>query len=143
MGDVPRRLHGIDSDATTTWRHQSCDLFDPFECRTWLGQRQGQRASQSLKTWGLLLCDYQTRAVKGAICETYSADSVLTALRTLWAEMGLPTHLTIDAAQNIMAAGLQLGGVEEAEESDRLRNQIANSLGHQINLRRPVAYTSH
>ena len=104
MGDVPRRLRGIEPDATTTWRHQTCDIFGPFDCRAWLGQRQGQRALQSLKMWALLLCDYSTSAVRGAICESYSADSVLMALRTLWADTGLPTHLTFDAAKNITAA---------------------------------------
>ena len=104
MGDVPRRLRGIEPDATTTWRHQTCDIFGPFDCRAWLGQRQGQRALQSLKTWALLLCDYSTRAVRGAICKSYSADSVRMALRTLWADTGLPTHLTFDAAKNITAA---------------------------------------
>ena len=120
MGDVPRRLRGIELNATTTWRHQTCDLFGPFDCKAWLGQRQGQRASQTLKTWALLLCDYSTRAVRGAICESYSADSVLMALRTLWADTGLPTHLTFDAAQNITAAGTIFGGVEESEKSDLL-----------------------
>ena len=68
MGDIPKRLRGIGLEDTTTWRHQTCDLFGPFDCRAWLGQRQGQRASQSLKTWALLLCDYSTRAVRAAIC---------------------------------------------------------------------------
>ena len=66
--------------------------------------------------WALLLCDYSTRAVRGAICEDYSADSVLQALRTLWASTGLPTHLTFDAAQNLTAAGTIFGGVNEDTE---------------------------
>ena len=95
MGDVPRRLRGIETDATTTWRYQTCDLFGPFDCKAWPGQGQGQRAAVSLKTWALLLCDYSTRAVRGAICEDYTADSVLQALRTLWANTGLPTILPL------------------------------------------------
>ena len=143
MGDVPRRLRGIELNATTTRRHQTCDLFGPFDCRAWLGQRQGQRASQTPKTWALLLCDYSTRAVRGAICESYSADSVLMALRTLWADTGLPTHLTFDAAKNITAAGTIFGGVEESEKSDLLSKQITRTLGHQMDLRRPVPYAAH
>ena len=143
MGDIPKRLRGIGLEDTTTWRHQTCDLFVPFDCRAWLGQRQGQRASQSLKTWALLLCDYSTRAVRAAICKTYSTDSVLMALRTLWADTGLPTHLTFDAAQNITAAGTIFGGTEETERSDLLSKQLAGNLGHLMDLRKPVPYAAH
>ena len=48
MGDKPKRPRGKGLDDTTTWRHQTCDLFGPFDCKAWLGQRQGQRASQSV-----------------------------------------------------------------------------------------------
>ena len=140
MGEVPRRLRGIEAKATTTWRYQTCDLFGPFDCTAYPGQRQGQRHAISLKTWALLLCDYSTRAVRGAICEDYSADSVLQALRTLWASTGLPTHLTFDAAQNLTAAGTIFGGVEETH---LLNNQLTGTLGHLMDLRRPVPYASH
>ena len=98
----------------------------------------------SLKTWALLLCDYSTQAVRGAICEDYSADSVLQALRTLWASTGLPTHLTFDAAQNLTAAGTIFGGVEEdTEKTELLNKQLTGTLGHLIDLSRPVPYASH
>ena len=86
------------------------------------------------------VCDYSTRAVREAICEDYSADSVLQALRTLWASTGLPTHLTFDAAQNLTAAGTIFGGLEETH---LLNNQLTGILGHMMDLRRPVPYASH
>ena len=140
MGEVPRSLRGLQADSTTAWRHQSCDLFGPFDCKAFPGQRLGQRHAISLKTWGLLLCDYGTRAVRGAICEDYSADSVIQALRTLWATTGLPTHLTFDAAQNLTAAGTIFG---EAEESQRINSQLTGTLGHLVSLRKPVPFASH
>ena len=82
MGEVPRGLRGIQADASSTWRQQSCDLFGPFDCTAFPGQRLGQRHAVSLKPWALLLCHYSTRTVRGAICEDYSADSVIQALRT-------------------------------------------------------------
>ena len=118
-------------------------LFGPFECRAWLGQRQGQRSRNNLKTWVLLPCDFSTQAVRGAICETYSADSVLMALRTIWADTGLPSHLTFDAAQNITAAGTVFGGMESPEVSDHLRKQLVENLGHLMELRQPVPYAAH
>jgi len=65
------------------------------------------------------------------------------ALRTLWADTGLPTHLTFDAAQNITAAGTIFGGIEETEKSDLLSKQIAGNLGHLMDLRKPVPYAAH
>ena len=65
------------------------------------------------------------------------------ALRTLWADTGLPTHLTFDAAQNITAAGTIFGGVEESEKSDLFSKQITGNLGHLMDLRRPVPYAAH
>ena len=62
------------------------------------------------------------------------------ALRTLWADTGLPTHLTFDAAQNITAAGTIFGGVKESEKSNLLSKQITGTLGHLMDLRRPVTY---
>ena len=94
--------------------------------------------------WALLLCDYSTRAVRGDICEDYSADSVLQALRTLWASTGLPTHLTFDAAQNLTAAETIFGGVEEdVGKTYLLNNQLTGTLGHLMDLRRPVPYALH
>ena len=144
MGEVPRRLRGIEADATTTWRFQTCDLLGPFECKAWPGQRQGQRHAVSLKTWALLLCDYSTQGARGALCEDYSAESMLQALRTLWASTGLPTHLTFDAAQNLVAARTIFGGVkEDVEWTERLTNQLTGTLGHLMEIRRPVSYASH
>ena len=140
MGEVPRGLRGMQADATSTWRHQSCDLFGPFDCKAFPGQRLGQRHAISLKTWGLLLCDYSTRAVRGAICEDYSADSVIQALRTLWESTGLPTHLTFDAAQSLTAAGTIFG---EAEESQRLNSQLTGTLGLLVSFKKPVPFASH
>ena len=77
MGEVPRGLRGIQADATSNWKHQSCDHFGPFDCKAFPGQRLGQQHAISL-----LLCDYSTRAVRGATCEDYTADSVIQALRT-------------------------------------------------------------
>jgi len=65
------------------------------------------------------------------------------ALRTLWADTGLPTHLTFDAAQNITAAGTIFGGTEETERSDLLSKQLAGNLGHLMDLRQPVPYAAH
>ena len=145
LGDIPKRLRDIGLEETTTWRHQTCDLFGPFDCRAWLGKHQGQRTSLSLKTWALPLCDYTTRAVWGAICKTYSADCVLMALTTIWADTGLPTHLTFDAAQNITAAaaGLIFGGVEETKRCNLLNKHLAGNLGHLMDLRKPVPYAAH
>ena len=140
MGEVPRGLRGIQADTTSTWKQQTCDLFGHFDCTAFPGQRLGQRHAVSLKTWALLLCDYSTRAVRGAICEDYSADSVIQALRTLWASIGLPTNLTFDAAQNHTAAGTIFG---EAEESQRLNSQLSGTLGHLVSLRKPVPFASH
>jgi hypothetical protein len=44
----------------------TCRRLQPRPIQQLMGdipKRQGQRASQSLKTWALLLCDYSTRAV--------------------------------------------------------------------------------
>ena len=65
------------------------------------------------------------------------------ALRTLWADTGLPTHLTFDAAQNITAAGTIFGGTEETERSDLLSKKLAGNLGHLMDLRKPVPYAAH
>ena len=135
MGEVPRGLRGIEAVATSTWKHQTYDLFGHFECKAFPGQRLGQRHAVSLKTLALLLCDYGTRVVRGAICEDYSADSVLEALRTLWASTGLSTHLTFDAASNLSAAGSIFGGVEEdAERTHLLNDQLIGTLGHLMDL---------
>ena len=69
---------------------------------------------------------------------------MLQALRTLWASTGLPTHLTFDAAQNLVAARTIFGGVkEDVEWTERLTNQLTGTLGHLMEMRRPVSYASH
>ena len=65
------------------------------------------------------------------------------ALRTLWADTGLPTHLTFDAAKNITAAGTIFGGVEETERRDLLSKQLEGNLGHLMDVRTPVPYAAH
>ena len=108
---------------------------------------RGTRGStRKIKLFVLLAFDFSTRAIDAEICESYSADSVIMALRAVWSRTGCPEYLSFDAAANLSSAGALLGGggdpLEQptVAEGEFLNRQLQRRLGHQVEIKPHVAY---
>ena len=147
MGNVPLQMRGPLQQDTSTWKYQSIDLFGPWAAIAYPKARGTRTSTKRLKLFVLLVFDYSSRAVEAQICESYSTDSVLVALRAVWARTGVPTYLSFDAAANLSSAGALLGGEEgRAEptvaEGEHLHQQLRRRLGNRIEMRPHVAHAS-
>ena len=145
MGDVPPQMRGPMQKDASTWRYQSIDLFGPWAAIAYPKAKGTRTSTKRLKLFVLVVFDYASRAVEAQICESYSADSVLVALRAVWARTGVPAYLSFDAAANLSSAGALLGGEEgRAEptvvEGEHLRQQLRRRLGDKIEMRPHVAH---
>ena len=148
LGDTPPFMHGLLPEATTTWTHQSADIFGPIFAQAFPRAKGTRAAPKRLKIWGLLVFDYASRAVDAQICDAYSADSVILALRAVWSRVGRPKFLNCDAAANFASANDILGGEDGLElpslaEGDRLQGELKRRLGHHIELRPRVPFAPH
>ena len=145
MGDVPPQMRGPMQQDAGTWRYQSIDLFGPWSAIAYPKAKGTRTSTKRLKLFVLVVFDYTTRAVEAQICESYSADSVLVALRAVWARTGVPSYLSFDAAANLSSAGALLGGEEgrvepTVVEGEHLRQQLRHRLGDKIEMRPHVAH---
>ena len=145
MGDPPPFMRGILPNATTTWQHQSTDIFGPWMMAAFPGARNTRGGQKRIKTWGLIVFDYATRAVDATLIEDYSASSVILGLKTIWSRVGRPQWLGFDAASNIASAeeivanekDLQMPSLVEAE---LLQKELQDKLGGAIEVRPRVPY---
>ena len=148
LGDTPPFMHGPLPEATTTWTHQSADIFGPIFAQAFPRAKGTRAATKRLKIWGLLVFDYASRAVDAQICDTYSADSVILALKAVWSRVGRPKFLNCDAAANLASANDILGGEDGSElpslaEGERLQEELKQQLGNQIEMRPRVPFAPH
>ena len=140
-------MQGIQTDATTTWTHQSTDIFGPWLMAAYSGAK-GTRAGAAktkVKTWGLLVFDYATRAIDATLIEDYSASSVILGLKTIWSRTGRPQWLGFDAASNITAAEEIVSGEPELQlpsivEAENLQKELRERLGGSIEVRPRVPF---
>ena len=147
LGDTPAFMQGIQTDATTTWTHQSTDIFGPWLMAAFSGAK-GTRAGAAktkVKTWGLLVFDYATRAIDATLIEDYSASSVILGLKTIWSRTGRPQWLGFDAASNITAAEEIVSGEPELQlpsivEAENLQKELRERLGGSIEVRPRVPF---
>ena len=145
LGDPPPFMRGILPNATTTWRHQSTDIFGPWMMAAFPGAKGTRGGQKKIKTWGLLVFDYATRAIDATLIEDYSASSVILGLKTIWSRVGRPQWLGFDAASNIASAeeivanekDLQMPSLVEAE---LLQKELQDQLGGVIEVRPRVPY---
>ena len=145
MGDVPPQMRGPLQQDASTWKYQSIDLFGPWSAIAYPKAKGTRTSTKRLKLFVLVVFDYTSRSVEAQICESYSADSVLVALRAVWARTGVPAYLSFDAAANLSSAGALLGGEEgRAEptvvEGEQLHQQLRRRLGNKIEMRPHVAH---
>ena len=148
LGDTPAYMHGPTPEATTTWTHQSADIFGPIWAQAFPRAKGTRTAPKRLKIYGLLVFDYASRAVDAQICDAYSADSVILALKAIWSRVGRPKFLNCDAAANLAAANELLGGDGDMEppslaEGERLQEELQQQLGNQIEMRPRVPFAPH
>ena len=148
MGNVPEQMRGPLPEEKAAWRFQSCDIFGPWAARAYLKARGTRASSKKLKMFVLLVFDFASRAVDAEICEDYSTDSVLVALRAIWSRTGKPRYLSFDAAANLSSAGALLNGEEGMVEpsiadGEALQRQLRRQIGHQVEMRPKVPYASH
>ena len=145
MGDSPDFMRGLLPQATTTWRYQSTDIFGPWLMQAFPRAKGTRAADKKIKTYGLLVFDYSSRAIDSCIIEDYSADSVIMGLNTIWARVGKPQWLGFDAASNLAAATALQGGQEALDqpslaEGERLQKEIQERLGGRIEIRPRVPH---
>ena len=145
MGDSPDFMRGLLPQATTTWRYQSTDIFGPWLMQAFPRAKGTRGADKKIKTYGLLVFDYSSRAIDSCIIEDYSADSVIMGLNTIWGRVGKPQWLGFDAASNLAAATALQGGQEALDqpslaEGERLQKEIQQRLGGRIDIRPRVPY---
>ena len=147
LGDPPPFMRGILPDAINTWRHQSTDIFGPWLMVAFPGAKntRGGRSKIKIKTWGLLVFDYATRAIDATLIEDYSASSVILGLKTIWSRVGRPQWLGFDAASNIASAEEIVAGEPELQlpslvEAEQLQKQLRERLGGQIEVRPRVPF---
>ena len=147
MGDPPEPMRGPLPESVSTWRHQSIDLFGPWVLAAFPRSKQTRGSNKKLKVYGLVMFDYSSRAVEAEICEAYTTDSVILALKACWSRVGKPQYLNFDAAANLAAAGDILGGGDDLQppsigEGDQLQRELTQQLsgvGIQIRPRVPLA----
>ena len=133
LGDIPEAMRGPLPGSVTTWQHQSVDLFGPWYLSAFPKSRATRGNARKLKTWGLVLFDYSSRAIEAQLCENYTTDSVVLSLKACWARVGKPDFLNFDAASNITAAGEILGGGEDLEQPTVLQGeQLQRGLQQQL-----------
>ena len=147
LGDTPPFMQGIQPNATRTWTHQSVDIFGPWFMAAFSGAKvtRGGAAKTRIKTWGLLVFDYATRAIDATLIENYSAGSVILGLKTIWSRIGRPQWLGFDAASNIAAAEQIVAGEPELQlpslvEAERLQKELGERLGGSIQVRPRVPF---
>ena len=146
LGDVPPQMRGPGPDGVQAWKYQSIDIFGPWGAVAYPRARGTRGSTRKIKLFVLLAFDFSTRAIDAEICESYSADSVIMALRAVWSRTGCPEYLSFDAAANLSSAGALLGGggdqLEQptVAEGEFLNRQLQRRLGHQVEIKPHVAY---
>ena len=145
LGNTPPFMRGMLPDATTTWRHQSTDIFGPWMMAAFPGSRGTRAGQKRIKAYGLLVFDYSTRAIDATLIEDYSASSVILGLKTIWSRVGRPQWLGFDAASNIASAEEIVAGDPDLQmpslvEAERLQQALRERLGGMIELRPRVPY---
>ena len=145
MGDTPSFMRGILPEATATWQRQSTDIFGPWLMAAFAGARTTRAEQRKIKTWGLLVFDYSTRAIDATLIEDYSASSVLMGLKTIWSRVGRPQWLGFDAASNITSAEEIMAGetdlpLPSLQEAEKLQQELREKLGGSIEVRPRVPY---
>ena len=145
LGDPPPFMRGILPGATNTWRHQSTDIFGPWMMAAFPGARGTRGGQKKIKTWGLIVFDYATRAVDATLIEDYSASSVILGLKTVWSRVGRPQWLGFDAASNIASAEEIVAGEPDLQmpslmEAELLQKELQERLGGVIEVRPRVPY---
>ena len=148
LGDPPPYMRGLLPEAKTTWSYQSTDIFGPWAATAFLRAKGTRAAPKKLKIWGLLVFDYASRAIDAQICESYSSDSVILALKAVWSRVGRPKFLNFDAAANLASANDIIGGGDDLEqpslaEGERLQKSLREQLGNQIEMRPRVPFAPH
>ena len=142
LGDTPEFMRGPTRDCTTTWTHQSADIFGPIHCQAFSEARGTRATAKRIKVYGLLVFCYASRAIEAQLCESYSADSIILGFQAIWSRVGRPKFLNCDAAANLASASAFLGGEGEQgtdepslAEAERLQGELQLRLGNRIELR--------
>ena len=151
LGDPPDFMRGPTADCTTTWTHQSADIFGPIYTQAFLGAKGTRATSKKIKVYGLLVFCYTSRAVEAQLCESYSADSIILGFQAVWSRIGRPKFLNCDAAANLASASSLLGGESgqsdgdepSLAEAERLQRELQLRLGNHIELRPRVPFAAH
>ena len=103
-------MRGPGPDGVQAWKYQSIDIFGPWGGVAYPRARGTRGSTRKIKLFVLLAFDFSTRAIDAEICESYSADSVIMALRAVWSRTGCPEYLSFDAAANLSSAGALVAG---------------------------------
>ena len=150
LGDTPEFMRGPTRDCTTTWTHQSADIFGPIHCQAFSEARGTRATAKRIKVYGLLVFCYASRAIEAQLCESYSADSIILGFQAIWSRVGRPKFLNCDAAANLASASAFLGGEGEQgtdepslAEAERLQGELQVRLGNRIELRPRVPFAAH
>lgn len=86
----------------SAWDKVELDLMGPFLCR---GEKNPRT---TVKVWGLVVVDQNSGAVHGDIVASYSASSVISAIRRFGSTRGWPAEVTSDPGSQLVSASGKL-----------------------------------
>ena len=114
-GPPPEGTQGPLPSDKSIWRRWMLDICGPIILSPWAGKRATRSSQKNLKHWILVAVDLCSRQVDAVLLEGYSTSAVLTGLRQLTADHGVPRDIYWDRASNLHAAAALLTGDDEMD----------------------------
>ena len=114
-GPPPEGTQGPLSSDKSLWRRWMLDICGPLILSPWAGSRKLRSSQKNLKHWILVAVDLCSRQIDAVLLEGYSTSAVLTGLRQLTANHGVPKSIYWDRASNLRAAAALLKGEDESD----------------------------
>ena len=149
-GPPPEGTQGPLPSDKSIWRRWMLDICGPIILSPWAGKRATRSSQKNLKHWILVAVDLCSRQVDAVLLEGYSTSAVLTGLRELTANHGVPSDIYWDRASNLHAAATLLTGNDEMDgDMDvikliKVQEQLKRSFEtNGITVHLSIPYSSH
>ena len=148
-GPPPEGTQGPLPSDKSIWRRWMLDICGPIILSPWAGKRATRSSQKNLKHWILVAVDLCSRQVDAVLLEGYSTSAVLTGLRELTANHGVPSDIYWDRASNLHAAAALLAGDEMDGDMDvakliKVQEQLKRSFEtNGITVHLSIPYSSH
>ena len=149
-GPPPEGTQGPLPSDKSIWRRWMLDICGPIILSPWAGKRATRSSQKNLKHWILVAVDLCSRQVDAVLLEGYSSSAVLTGLRELTANHGVPSDIYWDRASNLHAAAALLTGEDEMDgDMDvakliKVQEQLKRSFEtNGITVHLSIPYSSH